>query len=262
MKTSKNKEKSRGILAFAFNTETTDYVSIANKTLSVASKVLGLPHTLITDIDDSQLHNTRFDIDLNKFVQWRNFGRHYAYELSPYDETLVIDVDYLILDKNLLKIFDTPWDYLLQRNSHALTVEWPPTMGEHSLPYVWATIFAFRKTDKAKRYFNLIERIKSNYHYYRDLFNIEERNYRNDYAFAIADIILNGFVVETNSIPGSMLAVDQSINSITLKENSLIVRDPNKAYIVPKTNLHLMSKSYLQSDNFTQLVQEILNEST
>jgi hypothetical protein len=49
MKNLNKLEKSRGILAFAFNTTTTDYVHIAKKTLEVASNRLSLPYTLITE---------------------------------------------------------------------------------------------------------------------------------------------------------------------------------------------------------------------
>jgi len=255
MSNSKRFGKSRGIVAFACNTETTDYISIAEKTLKLAEKNLKLPTTLITDINTS-LQNTRYDIDLGKFVEWKNFGRHAAYKLSPYDETIVIDADYLILDNSLLQIFQTNWDYILQRNSHALTVEWPTTMGPNSLPYIWATVFAFRKTDRAEQFFNLVARIQENYGYYKLLFNVQERNYRNDYAFAMADIILNGYTVGTNSIPGSMLAVDQTIESIVKKDNQLIIRDVNRAYVAPITNLHVMSKKYLQSEDFAKFINE------
>lgn len=255
MSNSKKSAKSRGILAFACNTETTDYISIAEKTLKSAEKHLKLPTTLITDIKDNG-QNTRYDVDLGKFVEWKNFDRYLAYQLSPYDETIVIDADYLILTESLLDIFQTDWDYLLQRKSHALTVEWPTTMGPNSLPFVWATVFAFRKTKRAEQFFNLVARIQENYGYYKLLFNIQERNYRNDYAFAIADIIMNGYSVNTNSIPGSMLAVDQPIQSITKKDNRLIIRDADRAYITPVTNLHIMSKAYLQSQDFAKFVNE------
>jgi hypothetical protein len=262
MKTSKKLEKSRGLLAFAYNVDTIDYVSIAESTLSLASKQLNLPYTLITDRElKNDLHTMRHDVDTGEFIKWRNVGRHHAYELSPYEETLVIDVDYLILDNNLNKIFDIDWDYLLARNSHALTAQWPGTMGANSLPYVWATVFAFRKTARAKRYFDLIGRIQRNYAYYCALFNVDGRNYRNDYAFAIADTILNGYTVVKKSIPGSILAVDQSIQSMTVKDKHIVVKDKNKSYVLPRTNLHVMSKAYLQSNDFKILVSHLINES-
>ena len=261
MKISKKLGKSRGILAFAYNVDTIDYISIAEQTLHLASKKLGIPYTLITDKEfENKNQNSRYDIDTNSFITWRNIGRHHAYELSPYDETLVIDVDYLIANDSLNNIFDLEWDYILQRQSFALTTEWPKLMGANSLPYVWATVFAFRKTKKSKMFFDLIGRIQRNYAYYCALFNVEQRNFRNDYAFAMADTILNGYVISNHLIPDNMLAVNQSIASIELKDNKFVIKDKEQSYVVPVMNLHIMSKAYLQSKNFTSLVSKLINE--
>lgn len=261
MQNSNELEKSRGIVAFAANTDTTDYEAIAELTVGLASRRLGLPYTIITEnlIKDKIYSNTRYDVDSESFVQWKNMGRNLAYHMSPYDETLVIDVDYLVLDQSLLKIFDTPWDYILTRDCISLDGQFvASTMGPYSLPYVWATVFAFRKTPRSQMFFNLVERIQSNYHYYRDLFKIEARNYRNDYAFAIADHILNGFVLNRQGIPFKLLNVLQTITSIETKESQLIVKDQERAYVIPQMNLHIMSKQYLQSDNFKKFINNEL----
>lgn len=253
--------KSRGIVAFAANTEATDYLAIAQQTIPLAGQVLGLPYTIITEeqLNDYAYTNFRYDRDSEEFVQWRNIGRNLAYELSPYDETLVIDIDYIVQDRELLKIFEVSWDYMLMRNARSLNNEYIPTaMGTNSLPFVWATVFAFRKTPRAELFFNLVKRIQNNYHYYRDLFNVESRQYRNDYAFAMADVILNGFYVEKNSIPGPLLNVTQPIESITVKNNKFIIKDTGRAYVIPKMNLHIMSKQYLQTDNFKEFITNVM----
>lgn len=248
---------SKGILAFAVNTTETDYVGIAQKTLSVASKLLGIPYTIITEVEQDDWVNHRYDIDTGNFVQWKNVGRYHAYDLTPYEETLVMDVDYVVQDREMLKIFDVDFDYLLQRHSHSLTGPMHESMGANSLPFVWATVFAFRKTDKAKQYFQLVKRVQDNYGYYRELFNIQERNYRNDFAFAIADYILNGYTVGTASIPGSMFTMDKPIDSISVNENTFVIRESDKAHVVPRTNIHIMSKAYLQSQDFDKFIQHV-----
>jgi hypothetical protein len=252
---SKKLEKSRGILAFASNTTDTDYIGIAQKTLNLASKTLGLPTTLITSSENT-MSNIRYDIDKDQFVEWKNFNRYSAYELSPYNETLVIDVDYLVFDKKILDIFDLSWDYILQRKSISLFNTMQSTMGPTSLPFIWATVFAFRKTKKSKKFFNLVQRIQENYSYYQLLFNIRERNFRNDYAFAIADIILNGYNLSQNGIPGNMLTVENKIKSIKKQNNGFIIKDEYKSYVIPLMNIHVLGKEYLQSDNFDELLNE------
>lgn len=249
-------EKSRGIVALAFNTDITDYVSIAQKTLTLASKTLGLPYHLITE-SDSEFQNNRYDIDTQQFVQWKNAGRYLAYEHSPFQETLVIDVDYLVLDDSLLKVFELDFDYLFMRDAIGVWQQFPKTMGRNSLPYVWATVFAFRKTARADMFFDMVKRVQKNYAYFCQLFNIEERNYRNDYAFAIADIVLNGHTLLADSVPGPMINVDRPITSITKRGNQLIIRDEQQAYVLPRTNLHIMSKSYLQSEQFQEFLTHV-----
>jgi hypothetical protein len=253
-------EKSRGIVGFAVNTGATDYVAIANKTIPLAGKILGLPYTIITEDNIAKYarFSTRTDVDTGLAVEWKNVGRNGAYELSPYEETIVIDVDYVVQDRSLLQLFDTPWDYILQRNARSLNnSDMPSLMGERSLPYIWATVFAFRRTPQAEMFFDLVHRIQENYSYYRELFNITNRNYRNDYAFAMADIILNGFKIGTNSIPGPMLNVTQTITSIEILDNKLVIKDRERAYVIPKMNMHLMSKQYLQSENFNEFIKNV-----
>jgi|688.fasta_scaffold293148_2 hypothetical protein len=252
-------EKSRGILAFAYNTDTTDYVSIAERTLKLASKTLGLPYTLITD-NAQDYDNQRYDTDTGRFVQWRNAGRYQAYELSPYDETLVIDADFLIFNDSVSCVFDLElWDWQVIRDATGLTQQYPKYMGSNSLPYVWATAFAFKKTSRSRIYFDLIRRIQENYGFYRALYNIEQRNFRNDHAFAIADMALNGYnPLGAPALLGPMLHIDNAVTNITSQGTNFIVRDVDRAYVIPRTNMHVMSKAYLQSEQFREFIDSEL----
>jgi hypothetical protein len=252
-------EKSRGIIAFAYNTDTTDYVSIAERTLKLASKTLGLPYTLITD-NAQDYDNQRYDTDTGKFVQWRNAGRYQAYELSPYDETLVIDADFLIFNDSVARVFELEfWDWQVMRDATGLTQQYPRCMGPNSLPYVWATAFAFKKTPAARMYFDLIRRIQENYGFYRALYNIEQRNFRNDHAFAIADMALSGYNPQgASALLGPMLHIDNAVTTITAQGRNFVVRDADRAYVIPRTNMHVMSKSYLQSHQFREFIDSEL----
>jgi hypothetical protein len=108
--------------------------------------------------------------------------------------------------------------------------------------------------------FDLVGRIQRNYGYYRALYNIRERNYRNDYAFAIANIMLNGYAIDTaNAIPWPMLTIEDRIESIpAVTNNFLHVRHADRAVVLPKQNIHVMDKAYLLSPEFEQLVEAIV----
>lgn len=269
MANSKKSAKSRGVVVFAFNTGF-DYVGIADQTSQLIEHNLGLPVTLITDLDskptfeydriiriNNQDNTVRLD-DTLKEITWRNFGRYLAYELSPYDETILMDTDYVVLDDSLLKLFKTDFDYRLVHHNHTPAGPSYESMGETSLPYIWATVVLFRKSAQAQLFFNLVGRIQRNYGYYRKLYNIREGNYRNDYAFAIANIILSGYDLnEDQGIPWMLFTVTDKIDSIKLTDHFVNICHNKSATVVPYQNIHIMDKEYLLSDNFKSVVEAI-----
>ena len=58
---------------------------------------------------------------------------------------------------------------------------------------VWATLIFFRKGARSKSVFDMVGYIKKNYDYFCNLYRIDFKNFRNDYAFAIALQQLYGF---------------------------------------------------------------------
>ena len=164
----------------------------------------------------------------------------------------------MVLNDNLLKLFAQDFDYRLQHKNTMLDDTSAFIMGLTSLPYVWATIVAFRKTPKAHMLFELVGRIQRNYQYYRLLYNIRERNFRNDYAFAIANLILNGYDLGVDqSIPWPMLSIYKPITAIDVRNNNVVVRHEEQAYVLPKHDLHIMYKPFLTSPNYSKLVDTL-----
>ena len=255
---SKKSAKSRGVVIFATNTAETDYVGIAQQNARLVEHFMGLPTTIVNATDTGS--NKRFSTDTGTFVEWKNFGRHEAYAASPYDETIVIDADYLIFDNSLNELYSSNFDYLLfDKNRYVNIEQQPSVMGPYSLPYVWATAFAFRKTERARLFFELVGKIKRNYDFYRLLYNVREGNFRNDYAFAIAHYILNGNSLAPESFaPVSILTVTGTLDSIAAA-NGLVVKTPDKGFVLPRQNLHVMSKAWLTSPALKNLVDEAIN---
>jgi len=259
-------EKSRGVVVFAFRSETVDYVKIADQTSRLIRKNLNLPITLITDPNTAVNFNYDKIIEIkntgsnfrttqdNQLVEWRNFGRYLAYQLSPYDETLLLDTDYAVLDSSLNKVWDCDFDYKIVQESTLPEAIFQRRMGYLSHNWLWATVVFFRKTKKAKALFDLIGRVQRNYKYYKTLFNLNG-NYRNDFAFAIADIVVNGYTVDlTNYLPDTMLSIQKTIQSIEVKESKLISRHDNTAVVTPWQNIHIMDKNFLTTKQFERFV--------
>lgn len=273
MNKSNELEKSRGVVLFAFNSDKVDYVKIADEACKLIKHCLNLPVTLITDKTaspaftydrviyvDAKDGNYRLDKN-NNLIKWRNFDRYSVYDLSPYNETLLLDTDYLVLDNSLLKLFEQPFDYRLQYRMQTLSGISDEEMGPSSLPLIWATVVLFRKTQKSRLFFNLVKRIQQNYNYYKILYNMRDQSYRNDHAFSIANIILNGYALDTHtSIPWPMLTVKDDVKSLSTENNLLIIRTHEKAVVTAKQNLHIMDKDYLQTEQFKIFVDGLCNE--
>lgn len=258
--------KPKGVVIFAFNSATVDYVALADQTSRLVEYNLRLPITLITDLDatpafnydkvirvQTQGGNVRTETG-SESVEWRNFGRYLAYELSPYEITILIDSDYLVLDQSLLPLLEQDFDYRLMHHNQSPDGPAYELMGYQGLNFVWATVILFRKTKRAKQLFDLVGRIQRNYGYYKTLYN-GSGSYRNDYAFGIANMILNGYnPEEQKGIPWTMTTIEHKIKRIDVKGTFLTVRHENNAVVTPKQNLHIMDKNFLLSWEFKQFV--------
>lgn len=264
MKNSSASAKSRGIVLFAFNTDSVNYIHIAEQASRLIRHTLNLPVTLVTEAGVSSdcfdqivyTENTinNYRVGYAGGTNWRNANRYIAYELSPYDETLLLDSDYLVLDDSLIKILDSTQDYNIITQNQNMSQSMNSLMGQ--INFVWATVIAFKRTDKSRLLFDLVQRIQHNYSYYRKLYNIQQRNFRNDYAFAIADNILNGYTL-SRGIPWSMLTLENLISKIELHQNKLVVREDNTAHVIPRQNIHIIDKEYLQSTAYAEFVEQI-----
>ncbi len=250
-------EKSKGVVLFAYNTDNVDYISISKNSAYFIKKFLKLPISLITD---QNISNDIFDkiiIDKNDFkntrednINWRNGNRFRAYELSPYDETILLDSDYIVMDNSLLKLLNTTQDYRIFQHTEFLDIKHATRMGPMSLEFLWATGIIFKKTLKTKLLFDMVRNIQKNYLYYYDLYQISSNKFRNDFAFTIANNIINGYAIDINCIIPWKLMTIHKLNSLEIKDNMLIIRFQNKTVVSPLQSLHIMDKEFLLSDTF------------
>ena len=240
------------MLAFANNTATTDYVGMAEKTMRMASNRLGIPYTIITS--EQQYANKRIDVDTKATVEWHNLGRWQAYQQSPYDETILLDADYLVLTDRLLQLFESPADYLLCHENTLLETQHP--QHHNWLSPIWATVLFFRKSAKSEMLFEMSQRIQHNYQYYRHVFNVQERNFRNDYAFSIADLVINGHQrLPQHRMPWGIVTADIAHPRMDINDEWLVVRSDDRAHVLPRQDLHVMSKSWFFTQAFDRFLE-------
>ena len=105
----------RGAILFAHNSPKYNYFSMAVYAARRINHYLDLPVTVVTD--ESSVAKTDYSFDNivittpdknNKrdWGMWINKGRYQAFDFRPYDETLLLDTDYVVNSDKLLKTFD------------------------------------------------------------------------------------------------------------------------------------------------------------
>jgi hypothetical protein len=57
-----------------------------------------------------------------------------------------------------------------------------------------------------------------------------------------------------------MLTFADVTTNITTKGSMLVVKERERAYVIPRQNIHIMDKGYLLSDNFAAFVDSICAE--
>ncbi len=242
----------KGILLFCFDTKDTQYYKILEKCVYLIQKNLKLEITVVTNFDtykklkplgfinykfiEPELGNTK----LGK--EWNNVDRHLAYELSPYDTTLVMDIDYFCYTDTLLQFMDTKYDFLISTQAHDLTQR--NTFHQRvwsMIPMVWATVFIFKKTEKVRKLFDTIKYVKKYYHYFNQLYRIFSKNFRNDYAFAIALQQLNGFT-SYNTLPIQLATLPQDCKVVKMTDSVIAWEYKDQINFVVNQDVHVLNK--------------------
>ena len=167
----------KGCLIFAHNTDI-DYASMAILAAKLVGKHLDVPVSLVTDtgtlawmkdndninveetfdkiiFTDDYLKNKKqirryYDgsIDYKK-ADFKNGYRAWAFEYSPYEQTLVIDVDFLVVNDRLNNVWDSNSDFMINRVSQDLARDRKllefNRVSDHGIEFFWATAFYFKK---------------------------------------------------------------------------------------------------------------------
>ena len=259
----------RGALIFAFNNEKTDYVAMARWSAERIRRHLDIPVAIVTDCTDHQRTQgfdrvictepssggTRWFEDYASTVTWHNAGRVDAYNLTPWDHTLVLDADYVVCSDTLNLLWEANTDFLCHKNAwdakSGKNLDALNTFGRLNMPMWWATVMCFKKTNIAQYVFDTMTMVRNNWQHYRDLYQIDRDTYRNDFALSIALGIVSGHTNSVDVIPWDLASV--------LPDTRLTQLDPDyfaleyvdaagvpRAVGISATDFHAMGKSHLE----------------
>lgn len=260
-----------GALIFAFNNEKTDYLAMARWSAQRIRRHLDIPVAVVTDVDtgdprtggfdqviaaDAATGGTRWFEDYASTVSWHNAGRVDAYNLTPWDRTLVLDADYVVCSSELRKLLTADTDFLCHRHAwdtkNGQLLDSLNTFGRYNMPMWWATVMCFRRSNTAQYIFDSMQMVRDNWQHYRDLYHIDRATYRNDFALSIALGIVSGHTGQVDNIPWGLASVlpdtkltqlDKDYFAIEYTDQSGVLRTVG----ISGTDFHAMNKAHLEN---------------
>jgi hypothetical protein len=179
----------KGFCLLAQNNETTDYVKQAYAlALSLHKYNKDQKISLITNDTVPAEYQSVFDQilpipwdDSAKDAQWKIQNRWKVYHASPYDETIVLEADMLILTdithwwqelgKRDLFFVSNVRTY---RDELVTSAYYRKTFIANKLPNLYSACHYFKKGDVAKEFYNLVEMITNNWQLFYGKFASEE----------------------------------------------------------------------------------------
>ena len=258
---------STGAVLIAHNNGHTDYYRLACICAKKIKKHLNIPVTLLTDSNtifgksfdetfdniveiDSQMDNER---KLFSQVQgFYNDTRCQAYDHTPYETTLLIDVDYIVNSDNLKHFLQADQSFMMACGVINFSGGEDPLISPKSIKMKWATTIIFKKDKTAKAVFDQVKHIRNNYNFYADVYGITSNNFRNDIAFSIAEHIVYGLRSPEVSLPRILFLTDKDA-VIDINGNNITVKHQKSVFDFCDMDYHLMDKSII-----TKLEDKIL----
>jgi|TARA_R110001592_G_scaffold361357_3_gene671818 hypothetical protein len=243
---------SEGVLLFCFDTEHTKYHRILERCVKLVKKNICREITVVTNFSTYKKINPLGFINY-KFIEpelgntklgkeWNNADRHMAYELSPYDTTLVMDIDYFCFTDTLKQFLYTDYDFLVPDTAHDLSGRKTFDPRRWSMiPMVWATVLLFKKNDKVKKIFDTVKYIKQHYSYFTEMYRIYAKNLRNDYLFAMALQQINGFI-GYEKLPFALPTLPPDCEVVKITDTGLAWKHKDQISYVENQDVHVLNK--------------------
>lgn len=266
----------RGVMIYAFNNESIDYWAQAVWCADRVNRCLGLPVTIVTDeaSQGSRIcdHDMVFAVPSSGGMRvydperdqradtWFNGNRFQSFDITPYEQTIVIDSDYVVASDQLNQLFDLPMSVTAIKDVYDITNRDSfrnyqlISNSKVGLHHWWATVLFFRKDRVSEHFFTLMQMIRENYRHYSNLYRFRPRPFRNDFAVSVALSVISGHVPDAaTAIPWPMPNAGADVD-ITQKDQDLFeltyqcykTQQPKRS-LVSGQDFHFMNKKSLQN---------------
>ena len=292
-----------GVCFFAYNTEQIDYGRLtllaaqyvkrhmwhSNVTLITDDGTWGwltqsnpkeivdaaIDNVVITNVEHDTNQRVHYDSPWTKFnSEFRNSNKHEVFKYTPYDRTLLLDIDFIVQNNSLDYVFESDEELVMYHDAINLR-NLDPAQAEQNLkpygiPMLWSTVVYFDKSSElAQLFFDTWAHVKENYDFYKFLYGFPGNMYRTDYCVSIAAHILNGMG------PGELVSnfADERMIYMSQRDDIVKVNDVDEWLFLVNNrkenwkdtitrvngeNMHIMNKRALERhyDTLTRMLNE------
>ena len=213
---------------------------------------------VLTTVQHKHNLRTHFDSPWSKFTsEFKNSNKNLINTYSPFDKTLLLDIDYFVRNDNLDYLFDSDANVAMYQQAKNLKHESPFLYEQYlnpvGIPMWWSTVVYFDKSEISDMFFDIWSHVADNYDFYKFLYNFPGQLFRTDYCVSIATHIMNGMntgdiIHEIND--KTMVYMDQKDDLLEVKDATDWIffandrKEPWKDILTRNTfdNIHMMNK--------------------
>lgn len=245
-----------GALIFAHRS-LVDYIAPARVAAKLVKRHLDIPVCLVTDaeiadstfdqivtVDPPSTNNRRYHLvnGQRQLGPWFNESRADALDLTPWDNTLLIDADYFVFNDQLKMLFKSDIDFACYTQAQDLVTGQyvDQTTGYRSMS--WATVCWFSR--RSRPIFEMWKHVRNNWNYYNQLGDFNQPVFRNDHALTIALDTCAGHIMHKQFIPGSLTNVIPGTQLIDIQPDGKIIYSTGRGISRTKdVSLHVIDKT-------------------
>ena len=278
---------SKGIIVLAQNSEKTNYVDQACAlALSIKHTNPNIPVSIITDDNIEEYAVELFDNiipipwgDLANKSNWKVENRWKIYHCSPYNETIVLDTDMIVLQdidhwwsflKNYEVFFTT--NVMTYRNTLLTSDFYRKTFNANNLPNFYSGFHYFKKSEFAHQFYSYLELVMNNWKQFYDIFLPIERpqHVSVDVCAAIVSLLLDCTDKISNPLATIPYFIHMKPHAQDWVTPTMYWQDNVNAYVSNNCTikignhlqsgiLHYTEKNFLENTNIIKKYRGLLN---
>lgn len=247
----------RGVLLFSFDNQGIQYSKLALECAGRIRHFLDLPVVVVSDkpigglqtlVVPAPSSNSRYYPDYKDNLHFLNGNRCLAYDLSPFEETIVMDTDYVVQSSYLENIDSGEFGLTVAANTWFIgdpdvskdMVELSPD----GLKTWWATLFCFDRSLIAQTFFLIWKQVLTDYQFYVDTMGLSGNLVRNDFAVTIAlNRLFNGAIPHQVHMPLALHTLTTQFEVTSLWP--VTFRKGEADIELPHIDIHVMHKKSL-----------------